>query len=95
MVFFYKIGEQESRSDSAQRQGVGEVAQIMYTHVSRCKNYKIKFKKRKKGNYCNQVPAHTNCCKIKMQKIKKNLKTPDKTLLNYSIFFQSKRQKCL
>jgi hypothetical protein len=47
MVFFYKIGEQESRSDSAQRQGVGEVAQIMYTHVSRCKNYKIKFKKRK------------------------------------------------
>jgi hypothetical protein len=25
----------------------GEVAQIMYTHVSKCKNNKIKFEKRK------------------------------------------------
>jgi hypothetical protein len=25
----------------------GEVAQIMYTHVSKCKNDKIKFKKKK------------------------------------------------
>jgi hypothetical protein len=26
--------------------GVEEMAQIMYTHVSKCKNNKIKFKKR-------------------------------------------------
>jgi hypothetical protein len=45
-------GEQEDGTGSAQRWnwGVGrgdgeEVAQIMYTHVSTCKNDKIKFKK--------------------------------------------------
>jgi hypothetical protein len=42
--FFYKTGEQEGGTVSAQRQEVGggvEVAQIMYTHVSKCKNEKI------------------------------------------------------
>jgi hypothetical protein len=44
--FFKKIGEQEGGTGSAQRLGVGEVAQIMYTHISKCKNNKIKiFKK--------------------------------------------------
>jgi hypothetical protein len=32
--------------------GVGEVAKTMYTHVSKYKNDKIKFKKRKR-NYAN------------------------------------------
>jgi hypothetical protein len=48
--FFYKIIEQKGRTGSVQRwregaggkQGAGEVAQIMYTHVSKCKNNKIK-----------------------------------------------------
>jgi hypothetical protein len=40
---FNKIGEQEGRTGFAQKQGgVGEVAQTMYTHVNKCKNYKIK-----------------------------------------------------
>jgi hypothetical protein len=40
---FNKIGEQEGRTGSAQKWGVwGEVVQIMYTHVSKCKNDKIK-----------------------------------------------------
>jgi hypothetical protein len=30
----------------------GEVAQIMYTHVSKCKNDEIKFKKRKHVSKC-------------------------------------------
>jgi hypothetical protein len=47
-VFFFKIREQEGRTDSAKRRGRGEVAQIMYTHVSTCKNDKIK---KKKKNY--------------------------------------------
>jgi hypothetical protein len=43
IFFFYKIGEQEGGIGSAQRWGGGgEVAQIMYTHVSKCKNNKIK-----------------------------------------------------
>jgi hypothetical protein len=43
----------ESRTGSAQKQGGrmedgrGEVAQIMYTHVSKCKNNKIKGKRKK------------------------------------------------
>jgi hypothetical protein len=45
--FFNKIGEQEGRTGSAQRWGsgggTGEVAQIMYILVSKCKNDKIKF----------------------------------------------------
>jgi hypothetical protein len=48
--FFNKIGEQEDRTGSAQRRGEGgegEVAQIMYTQVSTCKNDKIKLKKKK------------------------------------------------
>jgi hypothetical protein len=40
---FNKIREQ-NRTGSAQKQGGGEVAQIMYTHVSKCKNNKIKTK---------------------------------------------------
>jgi hypothetical protein len=27
------------------REGKGEVAQTMYTHVSKCKNYKVKLKR--------------------------------------------------
>jgi hypothetical protein len=52
MVFYYlfcfllnKIGEQVGRTGSTQKQGKGgmeKVAQIMYTHVSKCKNDKIK-----------------------------------------------------
>jgi hypothetical protein len=38
-----KIREQKGRTGSAWK-GWGEVAQIMYTHVSKCKNYKIKLK---------------------------------------------------
>jgi hypothetical protein len=36
-LFFSKIGEQEGRRGSAWRWGRGEVAQIMYIHVSKCK----------------------------------------------------------
>jgi hypothetical protein len=39
--FFYKTREQEGGTGSAWKLGVG-VAQIMYTHVSKCKNNKIK-----------------------------------------------------
>jgi hypothetical protein len=43
MFVFNKIREQEGGTGSAQRWGVrGEVAQIIYTHVSMCKNDKIK-----------------------------------------------------
>jgi hypothetical protein len=42
-----KIREQEGRAGSARKWGKEEVAQIMYTHVSQCKNDKIKFKKKK------------------------------------------------
>jgi hypothetical protein len=42
------MGEQEGRTGSAQKQGEGEeegqVAQTMYTHVSKCINDKIKEK---------------------------------------------------
>jgi hypothetical protein len=48
IFFFYKIGEQEGRTGSAQRRGwesgMGDVAQIIYTHVSKSKSNKI-FKK--------------------------------------------------
>jgi hypothetical protein len=43
--FFNMIREQEGGTGSAQRWEWGEVAQIMYTHVSQCENYKIKFRK--------------------------------------------------
>jgi hypothetical protein len=43
---FNKIREQEGRTGSAWKGG-GEVAQTMYTHLSKYKNDKIKFKKRK------------------------------------------------
>jgi hypothetical protein len=49
---------QENRIGSAQQQGAGggggavEVAQTMYTHVSKCKNDKI-FKKNKKEKLPN------------------------------------------
>jgi hypothetical protein len=41
---FNKIKEQKGRTGSAQKQGrvEGKVTQIMYTHVSKCKNDKIK-----------------------------------------------------
>jgi hypothetical protein len=35
----------QNRFSSEAVWGLGEVAQIMYTHVSKCKNDKIKFKK--------------------------------------------------
>jgi hypothetical protein len=44
---FNKIREEEGETDSAWK-GWGEVAQTMYTHVSKCKNDKIKGKKREK-----------------------------------------------
>jgi hypothetical protein len=40
---FNKIGEQEGKTGSAQKWG-GVVAQIIYTHVSKCKSDKIKLK---------------------------------------------------
>jgi hypothetical protein len=40
---FNKIGEQESGTGSAQKEGGG--AQTMYTHVSKCKNNKMKEEK--------------------------------------------------
>jgi hypothetical protein len=43
--FFYKIREKEVRTVSA-KSGGGGVVQIMYTCVYKCKNDKIKFKKR-------------------------------------------------
>jgi hypothetical protein len=42
---FNKIGEQEVRTGSAGSRGGGEVAQIRYTHISKCKNDKIKKEK--------------------------------------------------
>jgi hypothetical protein len=39
--FFNKITEQESETGSAPGGGEGTVAQIMYTHVSKCKDDKI------------------------------------------------------
>jgi hypothetical protein len=48
MFFFSKIGEQEGGTGSVRRRGrEREVAQIMYTHVSKCKNGKIKILKNK------------------------------------------------
>jgi hypothetical protein len=41
---FNKIREQEDRTGSARKQGGAGVAQTMYTHVSKCKNDKIKKK---------------------------------------------------
>jgi hypothetical protein len=44
---FNKIREQEGRTGSARKGGMGEgeVAQTMSTHVSKCKNDKIKKKR--------------------------------------------------
>jgi hypothetical protein len=39
---FNKTREQEGGTGSAWKWGGGEVAQIMYTHVSKCKNNKTK-----------------------------------------------------
>jgi hypothetical protein len=45
VFFFYKIGEQEGGTGSAQMWGsMGELVQVMYTPVSKCKNNKIKLK---------------------------------------------------
>jgi hypothetical protein len=43
---FNKIIKQEGRTGSAWKGVRGEVAQIMYTYVSKCKNDKIKLKKK-------------------------------------------------
>jgi hypothetical protein len=44
LCFLFNKIEQEGGTGSAQKRGgVGEVAQIMYTHVSKYKNDKIKF----------------------------------------------------
>jgi hypothetical protein len=40
--FFFKIGEQEGGTGSALEGVEGEVTQIIYTHVSKCKNDEIK-----------------------------------------------------
>jgi hypothetical protein len=44
---FNKIRKQEGRIGSAQKPecGGGQLAQITYTHIGKCKNDKIKFKK--------------------------------------------------
>jgi hypothetical protein len=44
---FNKIREQEGKTGFAWSEGWGEVAQAMYTHVSKCKNYKLKTKQNK------------------------------------------------
>jgi hypothetical protein len=52
--FFNKIGEQEGRTGSVWRQdgrGREKMAQIMHTHVSKCKNDKIKLKKMQEKNF--------------------------------------------
>jgi hypothetical protein len=41
MLFSYKIGEQEGRTLEVELVSGGEVAQRMYTHVSKCRNDKI------------------------------------------------------
>jgi hypothetical protein len=48
---FNKVREQEGRTGSAGKQEWGEVAQIVYTHVSKCKNDKIKNFKKKTINF--------------------------------------------
>jgi hypothetical protein len=51
-ILFNKIREQVGRTGSSRKLGVGglrgEETQIMYTHVSKCKNDKIKEKKKRK-----------------------------------------------
>jgi hypothetical protein len=42
---FNKIRKYKGSSAEKRGRRVGEVAQIMYTYVSKCKNDKIKFKK--------------------------------------------------
>jgi hypothetical protein len=39
---FNKTGEQDGGIGSSQKWGCGETTQTMYTHVSKCKNGKIK-----------------------------------------------------
>jgi hypothetical protein len=51
---FNKIREEEGRTGSSWKQGVGrwgggEVAQTMYAHVSKCKHDKIKGEKKRKN----------------------------------------------
>jgi hypothetical protein len=49
MFLFNKIREQEGGTGSTQEVGCGVGGpQIMYTHVSKCKNGKVKIKKGKK-----------------------------------------------
>jgi hypothetical protein len=52
LCFFFNIIREEGRTGSARKQGEGrmnrEVAQTMYTYISKCKNDKIKERKKKK-----------------------------------------------
>jgi hypothetical protein len=41
LCFLFNKIREEGRTGSAQKQACGEVAQSMYTHVSKCKNNKI------------------------------------------------------
>jgi hypothetical protein len=43
---FNKIGEKEGTTGSAWKLRWGKLAQIMYTHVTKCKNNKIKERKK-------------------------------------------------
>jgi hypothetical protein len=52
LCFLFNKIREEGGTDSAWKQGVGEamggkVAQTIYTHVSKCKNGKIKKRKKK------------------------------------------------
>jgi hypothetical protein len=54
MFFFNKIGEQEGRTGSAWKRGVGSVggvAQTVYTHIGKCKKYKILKEEKKIGRF--------------------------------------------
>jgi hypothetical protein len=77
-----KIGEQEGGTGSARRQGggggrrekkEGEVAQIMYTHVSKCKNNKIRKHIKQKELYLLSMSSHTPHCAVCAQELNKYL----------------------
>jgi hypothetical protein len=57
MFLFNKIREQEGGTGSTQEVGCGVGGpQIMYTHVSKCKNGKVKIKKgKKKDKWSNRI----------------------------------------
>jgi hypothetical protein len=68
---FYVFSSTKSENKRAEqvlpgRGGKGEMAQIMYTHVSQCKNYKIKFKNIKKGDESRS--HYIRCKKLAIKK---------------------------